>query len=319
MQGIPFVSSAYSSGQFCGMARMMSPVDYTTSSSVWTQTDKWKGRMDVRWIFVKDIPNSQLRHIRVWNNENKPVTNSRDTQELPPDAGLAMLRIFCDYPPKTSVILSNLVSAEMKEEMKEDNRTSMQSMDSRRTSLPSIEGNRHISMDANRLSNLQSVDELGQYNHRHSLQSDEYSRQQPAEVYPQRQSYQSSISTDDMRRQSYQPDMHDYNRDSRDHIRDIRNGPAQIPLNRRNTIGTTGPIGSTNRVVSSATPTSGMRSHDPSFPTGVAPRYHDTSNHRSMLSGFASLGEVYTSHRYPPFHERTTNGHPRYDDEVRYF
>ena len=125
-----------SSGQFCGMARMMSPVDYNTSSSVWTQTDKWKGRMDIRWIFVKDIPNSQLRHIRVWNNENKPVTNSRDTQELPPEAGLAMLRIFADYPPKTSVILSNLVNAEMKEEIPkndghaEGNRMSIRSMDS---------------------------------------------------------------------------------------------------------------------------------------------------------------------------------------------
>src|ERR1700676_734142 len=127
------------------MARMMSPVDYTTSSSVWTQTDKWKGRMDVRWIFVKDIPNSQLRHIRVWNNENKPVTNSRDTQELPPDAGLAMLRIFSDYPPKTSVILTNLVTAEMKTESDDTHRQSLQS------------------------------DDLAQYNHRQSVQS-EYSQ-----------------------------------------------------------------------------------------------------------------------------------------------
>jgi hypothetical protein len=292
---------------------MVSPVDYTTSSSVWTQTDKWKGRMDVRWIFVKDIPNSQLRHIRVWNNENKPVTNSRDTQELPPDAGLAMLRIFSDYPPKTSVILTNLVSAEMKEDTSEE---------SRHASLPPVEGNRHTSMDATRLSNLQSVDEFGQYHHRHSVQSDEYTRHPPTDIYPQRQSYQSSVGTDDMRRQSYQMDMHDYNRDSRDPIRDVRNGPnvVQIPLNRRNTIGTSGPIGSTNRVVSSATPTSGMRAHDSSFPTnGIPPRYHDTSNYRSMLSGFASLGEVYASHRYPPFHDRSTNGHPRYEEDLRYF
>jgi YT521-B-like domain len=132
------------------MARMMSPIDYTTSSSVWTQTDKWKGRMDVRWIFVKDIPNSHLRHIRVWNNENKPVTNSRDTQELPPDAGSAMLRIFADFPPKTSVILSNLVSAEMKEEAAATTTTGVE--DSRQS--------------------LQSVDELGQYNHRMWLSTD---------------------------------------------------------------------------------------------------------------------------------------------------
>ena len=94
---------------------MMSPVDYT-SSSVWSQIDKCrKGLMDVRWLFVKDIPNAHLRHIRAWNNENKPVTFSRDTHELPPDAGVAMLHIFLEFPPKTSVILSNLATAEIKE------------------------------------------------------------------------------------------------------------------------------------------------------------------------------------------------------------
>jgi len=46
------------------MAQMLTPVDYTTSSSVWAQ-DKWKGVFKVKWIFVKDIPNGQLRHIRV--------------------------------------------------------------------------------------------------------------------------------------------------------------------------------------------------------------------------------------------------------------
>ena len=38
------------------------------------------GQFKVKWIYVKDVPNSQLRHIRLENNENKPVTNSRDTQ-----------------------------------------------------------------------------------------------------------------------------------------------------------------------------------------------------------------------------------------------
>lgn len=40
----------------------------------------FSGKFQVRWIYVKDVPNSQLRHIRLENNENKPVTNSRDTQ-----------------------------------------------------------------------------------------------------------------------------------------------------------------------------------------------------------------------------------------------
>ncbi|KAK1897828.1 YTH domain containing family protein 1 [Dissostichus eleginoides] len=74
--------SVNGSGHFCGVAEMRSPVDYGTSAGVWAQ-DKWKGKFDVDWLFVKDVPNSQLRHIRLENNDNKPVTNSRDTQEVP--------------------------------------------------------------------------------------------------------------------------------------------------------------------------------------------------------------------------------------------
>lgn len=62
-----------------GMAQMISPVDYHAKSSVWAQ-DKWKGQFKVKWVYVKDVPNAALRHIRLENNENKPVTNSRDTQ-----------------------------------------------------------------------------------------------------------------------------------------------------------------------------------------------------------------------------------------------
>lgn len=282
---------------------MMSPIDYTTSSSVWTQTDKWKGRMDVRWIFVKDIPNSQLRHIRVYNNENKPVTNSRDTQELPPDAGMAMLRIFLEYPPKTSVILSNLVAAEMKEDQR-------------------LEESRH--------SSLQSIDELSQYtHHRQSLQSDDYPR--PQDMYSRHTSWQSiddrPTASAAIHRQSYQhpdPAVHDYTRLNQ-HNNNANN------LNRRNTIGSIGPIAS-NRLVSSATPTSGMRGNSP-YDTAAAAyiptsssRYHESSSstnpsaYRSMLSGFASLGDIYSSHRYPPFHNGRTSTTSRYDEqETRYF
>ncbi|KAK7083224.1 YTH domain-containing protein 2 [Halocaridina rubra] len=78
--------SVNGSGHFCGLAQMISMVDYNSSSSVWAQ-DKWKGQFRVKWIYVKDVPNNQLRHIRLENNENKPVTNSRDTQEVPFEKG----------------------------------------------------------------------------------------------------------------------------------------------------------------------------------------------------------------------------------------
>lgn len=94
--------SVNGSGHFCGMAQMLTAVDYNNDSSVWAQ-DKWKGRFQVKWIYVKDVPNSQLRHIRLENNENKPVTNSRDTQEVPLEKGKQVLKIMHTFRHTTSI------------------------------------------------------------------------------------------------------------------------------------------------------------------------------------------------------------------------
>ncbi|KAM4842688.1 YTH domain-containing family protein 1 isoform 2-T2 [Thomomys bottae] len=94
--------SVNGSGHFCGVAEMKSPVDYGTSAGVWSQ-DKWKGKFDVKWIFVKDVPNSQLRHIRLENNDNKPVTNSRDTQEVPLEKARHVLKVIASYRHTTSI------------------------------------------------------------------------------------------------------------------------------------------------------------------------------------------------------------------------
>ncbi|WAR17516.1 YTHD2-like protein [Mya arenaria] len=97
-----FLYSVNGSGHFCGIAQMLTTVDYGQSAGVWAQ-DKWKGKIEVKWIYVKDIPNSQLRHIRLENNENKPVTNSRDTQEVPPEKGKQVLKIIHNYKHTTSI------------------------------------------------------------------------------------------------------------------------------------------------------------------------------------------------------------------------
>ncbi|XP_044118627.1 YTH domain-containing family protein 1 [Neovison vison] len=94
--------SVNGSGHFCGLAEMKSPVDYGASAGVWAQ-DKWKGKFDVKWIFVKDVPNNQLRHIRLENNDNKPVTNSRDTQEVPLEKAKQVLKIIASYKHTTSI------------------------------------------------------------------------------------------------------------------------------------------------------------------------------------------------------------------------
>lgn len=94
--------SVNGSGHFCGVAQMTSPVDYNSVSSVWHQ-DKWKGKFTLKWIYAKDVPNTQLRHIRLENNENKSVTNSRDTQEVPNAKGQQVMQIIHTYKHSTSI------------------------------------------------------------------------------------------------------------------------------------------------------------------------------------------------------------------------
>ncbi|KAF6778570.1 hypothetical protein AHF37_01948 [Paragonimus kellicotti] len=94
--------SVNGSGHFCGMAEMTSRVDYDTRVRVWAQ-DKWQGAFSVRWIFVKDVPNTALRHIRVETNDNKPVTHSRDTTELPLERGRQVMEVLANYSHTLSI------------------------------------------------------------------------------------------------------------------------------------------------------------------------------------------------------------------------
>ncbi|KAK7264767.1 hypothetical protein RJT34_32377 [Clitoria ternatea] len=95
--------SVNASGQFCGVAEMVGPVDFNKDMDFWQQ-DKWSGSFPVKWHIIKDVPNSYFRHIILENNENKPVTNSRDTQEIMYYKGLEMLKIFKNHCLKTSLL-----------------------------------------------------------------------------------------------------------------------------------------------------------------------------------------------------------------------
>ncbi|KAK4839343.1 hypothetical protein QYF36_021214 [Acer negundo] len=95
--------SVNASGQFCGVAEMIGRVDFNRNMNFWQQ-DKWNGYFPVKWHIIKDVPNPQLRHIILENNDNKPVTNSRDTQEVRFPQGTEMLNIFKNYASKTSIL-----------------------------------------------------------------------------------------------------------------------------------------------------------------------------------------------------------------------
>ncbi|GAU48459.1 hypothetical protein TSUD_324090 [Trifolium subterraneum] len=95
--------SVNTSGQFVGLAEMTGPVDFDKSVEYWQQ-DRWTGCFNVKWHVIKDIPNGVLRHITLENNENKPVTNSRDTQEVKFDKGIQIVKIFKEHSSKTSIL-----------------------------------------------------------------------------------------------------------------------------------------------------------------------------------------------------------------------
>ncbi|KAK8589359.1 hypothetical protein V6N13_088210 [Hibiscus sabdariffa] len=95
--------SVNTSGQFVGLAEMVGLVDFNKTVEYWQQ-DKWTGCFPVKWHIVKDVPNTSLRHITLANNENKPVTNSRDTQEVNFEQGIQVLKIFKEHSSKTCIL-----------------------------------------------------------------------------------------------------------------------------------------------------------------------------------------------------------------------
>ncbi|CAL9211986.1 YTH domain-containing protein ECT3-like isoform X1 [Musa acuminata AAA Group] len=95
--------SVNASGRFCGVAEMIGPVDFEKSVDYWNK-DKWTGQFPVKWHIVKDVPSFRFRHIILENNDNKPVTNSRDTQEVKLEQGLEMLSIFKTHEYKESIL-----------------------------------------------------------------------------------------------------------------------------------------------------------------------------------------------------------------------
>ncbi|CAN6297788.1 unnamed protein product [Urochloa humidicola] len=118
--------SVNTSGQFVGVAEMVGPVDFDKTVEYWQQ-DKWNGCFPLKWHIVKDVPNNILKHITLDNNDNKPVTNSRDTQEVKLEQGLEMLKIFKEHVSKTS-ILDDFVFYENRQKLMQEKRAKQQSL-----------------------------------------------------------------------------------------------------------------------------------------------------------------------------------------------
>ncbi|XP_020230198.1 YTH domain-containing protein ECT2 [Cajanus cajan] len=135
--------SVNASGQFCGVAEMVGPVDFNKDMDFWQQ-DKWNGSFPVRWHIIKDVPNANFRHIILENNENKPVTNSRDTQEIMYTKGLEMLKIFKNHSLKTSLLDDFLYYEDRQKIMQEEKAKLLIRGFENPLSLPTLEAPRKL-------------------------------------------------------------------------------------------------------------------------------------------------------------------------------
>ncbi|KAH3671468.1 hypothetical protein WICMUC_004600 [Wickerhamomyces mucosus] len=99
--------SVNGSGKFSGIAEMRSEINSLSNTDcqpIWVDNAKYKGSFEIQWIFIKDIRNSFFKSLKNSQNDYKPVTISRDTQEIPFDTGVEMVKIFKKIKSNTSFL-----------------------------------------------------------------------------------------------------------------------------------------------------------------------------------------------------------------------
>lgn len=98
--------SCNGSGRFVGVAKMTSPLDEKNSFMYWTQDSKWSGLFDIDWVFIKDTPFKAFKNIDILMKDGqvKPVTYSRDTQEIPFEEANKMMSIIEKYINSNTIL-----------------------------------------------------------------------------------------------------------------------------------------------------------------------------------------------------------------------
>lgn len=114
--------SCNGSGRYAGVARMKTPCDETKSFGLWTQDGKWPGLFEVEWLFIKDVPFKEFKDIIITmkDGEVKPISNSRDTQEIPFDKAKIMIQRISEYQ-NTNTILEHFEFYDMRQDNYERN------------------------------------------------------------------------------------------------------------------------------------------------------------------------------------------------------
>ena len=98
--------SCNGSGRYAGIARMKTPCDENRTFEFWTQDGKWTGLFDVEWIFIKDVPFKEFKDIIITmkDGEIKPISNARDTQEIPFEQAKIMIEKISKYQNSNTIL-----------------------------------------------------------------------------------------------------------------------------------------------------------------------------------------------------------------------
>ncbi|EDK36743.2 hypothetical protein PGUG_00841 [Meyerozyma guilliermondii ATCC 6260] len=90
--------SVNGSGRFCGIAEMTAAVNFKSKLNIWNETSRWSGVFPITWVSTDSLPNRHFVQLRNPLNENKPITYSRDTQEVPFNIAFKFIAIYakCD-------------------------------------------------------------------------------------------------------------------------------------------------------------------------------------------------------------------------------
>ena len=157
--------SVNGSGKFMGIALMNSDVENKVNFNYWSQSDKWKGFFLIEWICIKDVPNRMFRTIINDLNEGKPVTSSRDTQEIATAAGVKMLKVFKDYPQESTIFDSQ--TNEMKYIMQQQNEHNM-------GNIGNIGSMNNINSNMNNMGSMGNINNIGNLNNLGNLANNNY-------------------------------------------------------------------------------------------------------------------------------------------------
>ena len=114
--------SCNGSGRFTGICRMKTPCDENKHFEFWTQDNKWPGLFEVEWLFIKDVPFKEFKDIIITmkDGEIKPISNSRDTQEIPFEQAKIMIERISKYQ-NSNTILEHFEFYDLRQENYEKN------------------------------------------------------------------------------------------------------------------------------------------------------------------------------------------------------